>query len=71
MLQHLKEALDCAYGEGTAEAMHRFETLRETLKESPDGIDKVLRSLRYLSGSTRAGRPSPASSPSSEGNGIE
>ena len=47
-LQHLKEALDCAYGDGTAEAMLRFEKLRETLKEDPDGIDKVLRSLRYL-----------------------
>ena len=47
-LQHLKEALDCAYGDGTAEAMHRFEKLRETLKEDPGGIDKVLRSVRYL-----------------------
>ena len=47
-LQHLKEALDCAYGDGTAESMHRFEKLRETLKEDPDGIDKILRSLRYL-----------------------
>ena len=47
-LQHLKDALDCAYGDGTAEAMHRFEKLRETLKEDPDGIDKVIRSLRYL-----------------------
>ena len=47
-LQHLKDALDCAYGDGTAEAMHRFEKLREILKEDPDGIDKVIRSLRYL-----------------------
>ena len=28
--------------------MHRFEKLCETLKEDPDGIDKVIRSLRYL-----------------------
>ena len=48
-LQHLKEELDRAFGDGTAEAVHRFEKLRETLKEDPDGIDKVLRSLRYLS----------------------
>ncbi len=47
-LQHLKEALDCAYGDGTAEAMHRFEKLREILKEDPDGINKVVRSLHYL-----------------------
>ena len=47
-LQHLKEALDCAYGDGTAEAMHRFENLREILKEDPDWINEVVRSLRYL-----------------------
>ena len=47
-LRHLKEVLDCAYGNGTAEAMHRFEKLREILKEDPDGINKVVRSLRYL-----------------------
>ncbi len=44
----MKEALNCAYGDGTAEVMHRFERLRETLKEDPGGIDKVLRLLRYL-----------------------
>ena len=47
-LQHLKEALDAAYGEGSPEAQHRFEKLRETLKEGRDGIGKVIRSLRHL-----------------------
>ena len=47
-LQHLKEALDAAYGEGSPEAWHRFEKLRETLKEGEDGIGKVIRALRRL-----------------------
>ncbi len=48
-LQHLSEALDVAYGEGSPQARHRFETLRQTLKDAPDGIDRVIRVLRYLS----------------------
>ena len=47
-LQHLKEALDTAYGEGSPKAWNRFETLRETLKEGKDGIGKVIRALRHL-----------------------
>ena len=47
-LQHLKEALDTAYGEGSPTAWNRFETLRETLKEGKDGIGKVIRALRHL-----------------------
>ena len=47
-LQDLKEALDAAYEEGSPEAQHRFEKLRETLKEGRDGIGKVIRSLRHL-----------------------
>ncbi len=47
-LQHLKEALDTAYGEGSPQAWNRLETLREILKEGKDGIDRVIRSLRHL-----------------------
>ncbi len=47
-LQHLKEALDTAYGEGSPNAWNRFETLRETLKEGNDGIGKIIRALRHL-----------------------
>ena len=47
-LQHLKEALDTAYGEGSPKAWNRFETLRETLKKGKDGIGKVIRALRHL-----------------------
>ena len=46
--QHLKDALDAAYGDGTPKAQRRFERLREILKDDPKGIDKVLRSLRLL-----------------------
>ena len=48
VLQHLNEVLDAAYGEGSPAAQHRFEKLRETLKEGRDCSGKVIRWLRHL-----------------------
>ena len=69
-LQHLKDALDCAYGDGTAEAMHRFEKLRETLKEDPTASTRSFVRCATWPGSTPADTSSPASSLSSQANGI-
>ena len=45
----MSEALDVACGEGSPQARLRFETLHQILKDAPDGIDRVIRALRYLS----------------------
>ena len=46
--QHLKAAVDSAYGEGTPEAARRFEALRDTLRDRQEGIHSVIRSLQRL-----------------------
>ena len=46
--QHLKNALDSAYGEHSPEAQRRSETLRQRLRDEENGIDQVLCSLRHL-----------------------
>ena len=70
-LQHLKEALDCAYGDGTAEAMNRFEKPpRDTEREILAGSTRSFVRCATWPESTPAGKPSPACSPSSEGNAI-
>jgi hypothetical protein len=46
--EHLNDALGSAYGDGTVEARRRFEDLRFVLREAPDGVESVIRSLSYL-----------------------
>ena len=46
--EHLKHALDVAYGENTPKARTQFETYRHVLRDEHDGVEKVLRALAYL-----------------------
>lgn len=46
--EHLNAALASVYGDGTVQARRRFEDLRFVLKEEPEGVEKVIRSLDYL-----------------------
>ncbi|HWQ94347.1 MAG TPA: hypothetical protein VN418_02460 [Gammaproteobacteria bacterium] len=45
---HLKEALDNAYGENTPQAKAQFDKLRRRLLDESDGVEAVIRSLRHL-----------------------
>ena len=45
---HLKTALDNAYGENTPQAKAQFAKLRRRLRDESNGVDVVIRSLRYL-----------------------
>ena len=45
--QHLNDALVAAYGDGP-KAERRFADLRWVLRDDPDGVKKVIRSLDYL-----------------------
>jgi len=46
--EHLKTALDAAYGEYSLESRAAFEKHRLILKESEQGVDQVIRVLTYL-----------------------
>jgi len=46
--EHLGDALQAAYGEGSREARARFEMLREVLRDDCGGVEQVIRSLVYL-----------------------
>ena len=46
--EHLSRALAAAYGEGTVRFQRRFKTLRGKLLRDEDGVEKVIRALRYL-----------------------
>jgi hypothetical protein len=46
--EHLSTATAAAYGDGTVEARRQFSDLRFVLKEVPDGVESVIRSLAYL-----------------------
>jgi len=57
VLEHLKKAYDAFSGEGSPESKAAFENARVTLREFDDGVDRVLRGLRYRRGkSAGAGR---------------
>ena len=45
---HLGDALGAAYGEGTLQSQERMETLREVLRDAPDGVDTVIGALCRL-----------------------
>jgi hypothetical protein len=46
--EHLHLALAAAYGPSTREARHRFEELRDCLRDEEDGVARVIRALDYL-----------------------
>ena len=46
--EHLKAALDEAYGETSPKSRAQFEKLRLILRDDPDGVDKIVRALRHL-----------------------
>lgn len=48
--EHLAGAMVAAYGEGTVRFNREFEKYRHTLRHDTDGVDKVIRHLRYLAG---------------------
>ena len=45
---HLKKALDSAYGENTPQAQAQFDKLRRRLRDESKGVEGVIRSLRHL-----------------------
>jgi hypothetical protein len=47
--EHLKKGLDAALGEGTVEAKANFAHYRVSLRDDEDGVDRVIRTLRYRS----------------------
>lgn len=46
--EHLHAAVAAAYGDGTRDTRHRFETLRDTLRDEEGGADKIIRALKHL-----------------------
>ncbi|MCC6997994.1 MAG: hypothetical protein IT370_25500 [Deltaproteobacteria bacterium] len=46
--EHLHAAIAAAYGDGARETCHRYETLRDTLRDDPEGVEKVIRALKPL-----------------------
>jgi hypothetical protein len=46
--EHLKTALNSAYGEGSSKSQSQFEKLRHLLRHSYNGIESVIRSLLHL-----------------------
>ena len=46
--EHLGDALGAAYGEGTPQYQERFATLREVLRDAPEGVDTVMGALCRL-----------------------
>jgi len=50
---HLKNACDAAWGESTPRGKAEFERLKTLLKEADDGVDQVIRVLKYQRGRAR------------------
>lgn len=46
--EHLHVAVAAAYGDATKETRHRYEDLRDTLRDDPEGVGKVIRALDHL-----------------------
>jgi hypothetical protein len=46
--EHLNAAVAAAYGDGTTEARRNFADLRFVLRNVPNGVESVIRSLAYL-----------------------
>lgn len=50
---HLKEACDAAWGESTSRSQSEFDRLKALLKESDDGVERVICMIRYHWGRAR------------------
>ena len=50
---HLKNGCDAAWGESTARGKAEFERLKTLLKEADDGVEQVIRALKYQRGRAR------------------
>jgi hypothetical protein len=50
---HLKEGCDAAWGESTPRSKAEFERLKVLLKEEDDGVERVIRVLKYHRGRAR------------------
>jgi len=50
---HLKEGCDAAWGESTPRSKAEFERLKTLLKEADDGVERVIRVLKYHRGRAR------------------
>jgi len=46
--EHLHDAIAAAYGDSTLKTRHRFEELREVLRDQVGGVEKVIRALDHL-----------------------
>lgn len=46
--EHLNLAMAAAYGPSTRKARHRFEELRDCLRDEAGGVERVIRALDYL-----------------------
>jgi hypothetical protein len=46
--EHLHAAVAAAYGDGTRDTRHRFEELRDSLRDDDDGVARVIRAVDYL-----------------------
>lgn len=46
--EHLHAAIAAAYGDGTTKTRHRYEELREILRDEPGGVGRVIRALDHL-----------------------
>ncbi len=46
--EHLSRALAAAYGEASPVYHRQYRRLRRKLREEPDGVERVIRALRYL-----------------------
>jgi hypothetical protein len=46
--EHLSAALGAYYGDGSVDARHRFEKLRDTLRDDENGVNSVIRALDRL-----------------------
>lgn len=46
--EHLHAALAAAYGDGTTKTRHRYEELREILRDELGGVGRVIRALDHL-----------------------
>jgi hypothetical protein len=47
-VDHLSDALGAAYGEGTPKYHARLATLRDVLRDAPQGVDRVIEALCWL-----------------------
>ena len=54
--EHLKRACDAVWREGNTRGKAEFERLKTLLKEADDGVERVIRSLKYRTGRARGRR---------------